>query len=166
MWALAKFPEKEKEAFRTLYRYYAKNRDSQGLYRVLARLAELNPQDLDIQNNLAQLSLLLNARSEEARRVATEVYHKAPSNAAYATTYAYALLTKGDTEAAGKVMSALTAEQLKEPAISAYYGVCLAALKDPRARQFLDAGENATLLPEEKTLLEKARNSLDSPKTD
>ena len=165
MWALAKFPEKEKEAFRTLYHYYAKNRDSQGLYRVLARLAELNPQDLDIQNNLAQLSLLLKARPEEARRIATEVYHKAPSNAAYATTYAYALLTKGDIEAAGKVMSALTAEQLKEPAISAYYGICLAASKDPRARQFLDAGENATLLPEEKTLLEKARNALDSPKT-
>ena len=164
VWALAKYPEKQKEAFQVLYRYYAKNRDSQGLYRVLVRLAEMNPQNLDIQNNLAQLSLLLNAQPEEARRIAADIYRKAPMNPAYATTYAYALLTKGNTEAAAKVMSALTEEQLKDPTISAYYGICLAALKDQRAREFLDAGEKATLLPEEKTLLEKARAAIGSPK--
>ena len=162
MWALAKYPEKQKEAFQTLYRYYAKNRDSQGLYRVLVRLAELDPQNLDIQNNLAQVSLLLNAQPDEARRIAADVYHKVPSNAAYATTYAYALLTKGNAEAAGKIMNSLSAEQLKDPTISAYYGICLSALKDKRARKFLEAGEKATLLPEEETLLEKARAALDS----
>jgi hypothetical protein len=162
LWALAKYPEKQKEALRTLYTYYAKNRDTQGLYRVLVRLTELNPENLDVQNNLAQVSLLLDAKPEEARRTAGEIYRKAPSNAAYATTYAYGLLTKGDLKGAAKVLSSLTEEQLKDPSISAYYGILLAAMKDQRARQFLDAGETATLLPEEKSLLEKARSELDA----
>jgi hypothetical protein len=161
LWALAKYPEKEKEALQTLYRYYVKNHDTQGLYRALVRLAEDNPDNLDVQNNLAQVSLLLDAKTDEARRIAAEVYHKAPTNAAYAATYAYALLTKGDAKGAGKVMSSLSDEQLKDPAVSAYYGICLAALKDERARKFLDAGASAMLLPEEKALLEKARNGLE-----
>jgi Flp pilus assembly protein TadD len=161
LWALAKYPEKEKEALQTLYRYSIKNPDTQGLYRALARLAEDNPDNLDVRNNLAQVSLLLDAKPDEARRIAAEVYHKAPTNAAYAATYAYALLTKGDAKGAGKVMSSLSDDQLKDPAVSAYYGICLAVLKDERARRFLDAGASAMLLPEEKALLEKARNGLE-----
>jgi hypothetical protein len=57
--ALAKHPEKQREAFQTLYRYYTKTGDSQGLYRVLVRLSELDSGNLDVQNNLAQISLLL-----------------------------------------------------------------------------------------------------------
>jgi hypothetical protein len=163
LWILAKYPEKQRDAFQALYRYYTRTADTQGLYRVLVRLADLDPANLDVQNNLAQVSLLLNAKPDESRRVAGDVYRKNPSNPAYATTYAYSLLTKGDAQAAGKIMSSLTEEQLREPAISAYYGVCLAALKDERARQFLDAGRKAALLPEEKALIEKALAKLDAP---
>jgi len=130
------------------------------LYRVLLRLTEDNPGNLDIQNNLAQISLLLDVKTGDARRTAADVYRKSPGNPSYATTYAYALLTKGETEAAAKVMAALSEEQLKDPAVSAYYGMCLAALKDPRAASFLDAGEKAKLLPEERVLLDKARTSI------
>lgn len=160
LWSLTKYPDKEKEATQTLYRYYMINHDTHGLYRVLERLAEEHPDDLDVQNNLAQVSLLLEAKTDDARRVAADVYQKNPGNAAYATTYAFALLTKGDTKGAAKVMGSLTAEQLKDPAVSTYYGICLAALKDPRAQQFLDAGDKATLLPEEKALIARARSSI------
>jgi thioredoxin-like negative regulator of GroEL len=162
LWTLAKHPEKEKEALQSLYRYYQKNRDTHGLYRVLIRLAEQHPDNLDVQNNLAQVSLLLEAKTEDARRIAAEVYHKHPDNPAYATTYAYALLTKGDKKGAANVMGSLTKEQLKDPAVGAYYGICLAALNDPRAREFLEAAKGALLLPEEKSLLEKARAQLDA----
>jgi Flp pilus assembly protein TadD len=160
LWTLSKNPEHRNEALQTLYAFYMKNRDTHGLYRVLIRLAEEHPDDLDVQNNLAQVSLLVEAKTEDARRVAAEVYHKKPSNAAYATTYAFALLTKGDTKGAASVMNSLNEQQLKQPAVSAYYGICLAALKDPRAEQFLDASEEAALLPEEKALVLKARSSV------
>ena len=156
LWVLTKRPDKQSEAIATLYRHYAKSSDTQGLYRVLLRLAESDPSNLDVQNNLAQVSLLLNAQPEEARRMAADIYQKKPSNPAYATTYAYALLTKGNIREAEKIMSSLSEEQLRDPAVSAYYGICLAAAKDPRAHEFLEAGRRATLLPEEKALLEKA----------
>lgn len=160
LWGLTKFPDKQNEALQTLYRVYRTNGDSQGLYRVLARLVEIDSDNLDFKNNFAQLSLLLEANPDKARQLAAEAYQKAPSNAAYATTYAYALLTKRDTAAALKVMSTLTPEQLQDPSISAYYGICLAADGNERAAAFLEAGKKAQLLPEEKALIEKAFASL------
>jgi hypothetical protein len=160
LWTLAKYPEKQNEALQTLYRYYAKTGDTQGLYRVLVRLSESDPSNLNIQNNLAQVSLLLNANPEESRRSAADVYRKMPSNSAYTTTYAYSLLTKGDAKGAVKIMSSLTEEQLRDPAISAYYGICFAAVHDQRARAYLEVGQKATLLPEEKGLINKALANL------
>jgi hypothetical protein len=167
LWTLAKFPEKQNEAFQTLYQLYAKTGDTQGLFRVLVRLAEFEPDNLNVQNNLAQVSMLLKANMDEARRTAANVYRKEPSNAAYATTYAYSLLTKGDAKGAVKIMKSLTEQQLRDPSISAYYGICLAAVHDEQATAFLQAGQKASLLPEEKALIDKAfANVIPSPRTD
>jgi len=111
---------------------------------------------------LAQVSLLLNANPEEARRAAANVYHKSPTNPAYMTTYAYSLLTQGNAKEALRIMSSLSEEQLGDPTISAYYGICLAAARNERARAYLELAQKATLLPEEKSLIEKAVRDLDS----
>jgi predicted Zn-dependent protease len=126
----------------------------------MSRLSELEPNNLDIKNNLAQIGLLLNAKPEEARRMAAEIYRQAPGNAAYAATYAYSLLSKGDARGAVAVMQSLSQEQLRDPAVGTYYGIFLAAAKDERARAFLELAQQATLLPEEKALVEKAGNAL------
>jgi len=162
LWALSKHPEKQKDAFMALYQHYAKASDTQGLYRVLVRLSELDSTNLNVQNNLAQVSLLLNANPEEARRSAADVYHKSPANPAYMTTYAYSLLTQGNAKGALRIMSSLSEEQLSDPTISAYYGIFLAATGDEKARAYLDFGKPANLLPEEKALIDKAYASLDS----
>lgn len=155
-WALSKYPDRQNEALQNLYSYYALSKDTQGLYRVLVRLAEIDPSNCDVQNNLAQVSLLLNAQPGEARRIAADIHQRKSGNAAYATTYAYSLLSSGKVREAEKVMNFLTAEQLRDPAISAYYGLCLAAANDPRAREFLEAGRKAPLLPEEEQLVDRA----------
>jgi thioredoxin-like negative regulator of GroEL len=165
LWTLTRDPDKQNEAIQMLYGYYARTDDTQGLYRTLVRWSELAPDDLNIQNNFAQVSLLLDANPQEARRIAAEVYRKEPSNAAYATTYAYSLLSKGNVNAAAKLMSSLTPEQLHDPAISAYYGICLAAVHDEKAREFLEAGRKAKLLPEEKKLVDKALADLHTSPT-
>jgi thioredoxin-like negative regulator of GroEL len=162
LWTLAKYPEKQKDALQTLYRLYAKLGDTQGLFRVLGRLSESDPSNLNLENNLAQVSLLLNANQDEARRMAADVYHKMPSNPAYATTYAYSLLTKGDPKGAVKVLNALGEGQLRDPVAATYYGICLAATWDERARPFLETGRKTNLLPEEKALVEKALANLNS----
>src|SRR6266404_309424 len=162
LWSLTKDAEKQNEAIQELYRYYERASDTQGLYRVLVRWGEQAPGDLDVQNNLAQISLLLDANADDARRVAAELHRKAPSNPTYTTTYAYSLLTKGNAKEAAKVMDSLPPEQLADPAVSAYYGICLAAVHDEKAREFLNAGQKAQLLPEEKKMIAKAFASLDS----
>lgn len=161
LWLVAKDPVKGDEALGTLYRHFAKNEDTENLYRVLLHRMELHPNDRNVQNNYAQISLLLNLNTERAQKIAREIYEKEPTNPAYASTYAFALHVQGEAKKAVKVLEGLTAEQLHQPEIAAYYGIILAAAGDhARAGEFLDLGEKATLLPQEKALLEKARRSL------
>jgi hypothetical protein len=157
VWRWAKYPEVQFEALHTLYLEYIKVGDTQGMYRVLSRLAGIDPGNLKVQNNLAQISLLLNANPERARRRAANLYCKEPSNAAYASTYAFSLYTEGDARSALKGMSTLPEDQLNEPVLTAYYGIFLAGSGEKgKAREYLELGRQTQLLPEEKTLLDRA----------
>lgn len=161
LWTLTKYPETQLEALQTLYQKYANAGDTRGLYRVLLRLQEVEPEDLRVQNNLAQVSLLLNADVARARKLAAELYRKDGSNPAYASTYAFALYTSGDINSAMKVLNGLSDSQLREPSLAAYYGVVLAAAGDTtKAREFLKFATSAKLLPEEKELVTKTENTL------
>lgn len=161
LWVLSKHPETQLEALEGLYQEYIRTGDTPGLYRVLTRLSELMPGDRRIQNNLAQLRLLLNADVERARQVASDVYAQEPSNPAYASTYAFALYTKGDANEGLKVMNRLSAEELHQPAVATYYGVLLAAAGETeKAREYLSLVDSAKLLPEERALITKAQDSL------
>jgi cytochrome c-type biogenesis protein CcmH/NrfG len=161
LWIIAKDPTKGSDALRALYGYFAKNGDTENLYRVLLHQIELRPNDRNVQNNFAQLSLLLNLNVERGQKLAREVYESDPKNPAYVSTYAFALHSAGETKKGLKILEALTPEQLREPAIAAYYGILLAAAGDQaRAGEFLDLGEKAALLSQEKALIEKARRSL------
>jgi thioredoxin-like negative regulator of GroEL len=161
LWLVAKDPVKGDDALAALYRYFAKNGDTENLYRALLHRLELHPNDRNVQNNFAQVSLLLNLNTDRGQKIAREIYEKEPMNPAYASTYAFALHVQGDTKKALKVLESLTVEQLHQPEIAAYYGIMLASAGDQaRAPEFLDLGEKASLLPQEKALVEKARRSL------
>jgi cytochrome c-type biogenesis protein CcmH/NrfG len=161
LWVVSKDPVRGEEALRALYSYFARAGDTENLYRVLLHQVELHPDDPNVQNNFAQLSLLLNLNTDRGQKAAREVYEKDPKNPAYASTYAYALQVAGDSKKALAVLETLTPEQLRQPNIAAYYGVILAAVGDQtRAAEYLDLGEKANLLPQEKALVEKARRSL------
>jgi tetratricopeptide (TPR) repeat protein len=161
LWQLAKYPEVQIDALHGLYLYYAKADDTLGLYRVLARLAEIDPGDLKVQNNLAQISLLLNVDLERARKRASDLFRKQPSNSAYVSTYAFSLYAKGDVNSAVSVMSTLREDQLQEPPLAAYYGFMLAvAGEKSKARKYVEIGKTAHLLPEEKLLLDRAEAAL------
>jgi cytochrome c-type biogenesis protein CcmH/NrfG len=161
LWLIAKDPVKGDDALRALYGYFAKNGDTQNLYRVLLHQIELHPDDPNVQNNLAQLSLLLNLNADRGQKLARDVYEKDPKNPAYVSTYAFSLHVQGDTKKALKALETLTPGQLHQPEVAAYYGIMLAAAGDTaRATEFLELGEKASLLPQEKALMEKARRSL------
>jgi Flp pilus assembly protein TadD len=97
----------------------------------------------------------------QGRELAREVYAKDPKNPAYVSTYAFSLYTNGDVQKARAAMETLSDAQRHQPEIAAYYGLILAASGDQaRATEFLDLGERANLLPEEKELVAKARRSV------
>ena len=128
LWILAKSDETKLEALQTLYQHYAKLGDTTGLYRTLLRLVEALPNDLSLQNNLAQVSLLLGADVERARKLAAEIKAKEPSNGAYVSTYAFSLYAKGDVKGAAQAMDQLSPDQLRDPSVA----VLIMALFWPR----------------------------------
>ena len=81
-----------------------------------------------------------------------------PKNPDYAATYAFSLYLQGDVKKALQALAGFSEAELERPQIAAYYGVLLANIGDfSRAAKFLDLGEKANLLPEEKKLVEKAQ---------
>jgi Flp pilus assembly protein TadD len=157
LWQLSKYPEVQFEALHTLYAHYSSSRDTQGLYRVLTRLNEIDPDDLKVQNNLAQVSLLLHVDLERAGKRATDLYRADPANPAYVSTYAFALYEKGDVTGALAAMNKLREDQLRDPSLAAYYAIFLAASGDKaKAREYLEQGKQANLLPEEQALVERS----------
>ncbi len=161
LWMLAVNPDTQRDALQALYNYYAAQRDTTGLYRTLSRLVVAIPDDPAVRNNFAQISLLLKAETSHARGIAQDLYQAHPHDAAYASTYAFALFQSGDVKGALKIMSQCTPEQLHDPSVAAYFGILLAAAgQHEAAAEYLDVATRAKLLPEEEELVVQAKASL------
>jgi len=159
-WLIANGNENAKDALAALQRLYKAKQNSHGLLRVAKRALELNPADLVAANNCANLGLLLNGDSA-SRRLATKLHSENPANAAFRSTYAFALFTEGKTSEALREMETLKEAQLRHPTIAAYYFVMLVENgKMERAHSFLSAANKAQLLPEEQQLLTTATRKL------
>jgi predicted Zn-dependent protease len=128
------------------------------LKNLLARTAETDPTNLRVKNNLVMTSLLLDGRDARMHKLALELYQKQPDNPFFVSTYAYSLHLQEKSQEALDLFQKLKPEQLEEPTVAAYYGIVLADTGKPAlARKYLDLGEHAALLPEEKNLLKQAR---------
>ncbi len=161
LWMLADNPGAQRDALQALYRYYAEQRDTTGLYRALSRLVAVVPDDPAVRNNYAQISLLLKAETFRARGIARDLHEAHPHDSAYTSTYAFALFQSGDVKGAVKLMSQLTPAQLHEPSVAAYYAIVLAAAgQNDAATEYFGLAEKAKLLPEEEELVAKAKASL------
>jgi tetratricopeptide (TPR) repeat protein len=160
LWGLSRTHEMRRDALQQLYGTYAQKGDTAGLYRVLVRAAELTPDDPMVQNNLAQVALLLDVDHERARKLAADVVAKEPANPAYVSTLAYSLYTQGDVAGAVAAFERLPLEQLEFAPIALYYGIVLSTTgQKEKAQQYLERGAKAFMLPEEKALFEKAQHA-------
>lgn len=157
LWLLTKDQQQQYAALGALSQYYSAEGDTADLYRVVLRLSELRPSDPETENNLAQLLLLLNLDKQRASGLAKKLHERDPTNAVFASTYAFSLYSRGQYAQALEAFRRVKGDDLRIPAIAAYYGIVLMANGDKaRAREFLDLGQTATLLPEERALLARA----------
>lgn len=159
-WMVASSNDNPKLGLSALQRLYKSQQDTHGLLRVAKRALELNPGDLVAANNCASLGLLLNGDST-SRRLASRLHSEHPANRAFAATYAFALHSEGKSSEGLKVMESLQEEELRHPAIAAYYVVLLVESGNlERARAYLGNAQRAVLLPEEERLLNSAARKL------
>ena len=84
-----------------------------------------------------------------------------PQDPVPASTYAFSLYLQGRAAEGLKVLEKLTAQQLENPGIAAYYGLLLSASGEKsKARKYLDLAILTNLLPEEKALVQEALKGL------
>ncbi len=146
MWAIGK-----------LGRQFHGRKDTEALRRLAVRFLANDPANENAQNDFAFLSLLLGRDISRATVMAHGLFKKHPKNAAYVSTYAFALYRSKKHGEALEVLNALPRADLEKPEIAAYYGILLAATGTPeKARKYLDLGNQASLLPEEVALMATA----------
>jgi Tfp pilus assembly protein PilF len=162
-WIIARQPQGQRIALKRLYRMYSDQRNARELYKVAKRILEIDPQDLVAVNNVASLGLLLDEDRDTAAKLAENVYQKAPSIAAFQTTYAFALIKARQPQKALQILQAASTDAANDPSIGLYYGLTLAADgQDGAARPYLEIALHSDhLFPEEIALAQKALGNKD-----
>jgi Flp pilus assembly protein TadD len=130
---------------------------TRALLILYAQRAKSEPKNLSVKNNLAALALLLEAPEHRPHDLAREAFEGQPTNAYYASTYAYSLFLQNRLREALEVLSGIHPERLENPDLSGYHGLILAAAGEKvRAKRYLDLSAKARLLPEEAKLFRRA----------
>lgn len=120
-----------------------------------------NPSDLAVKNNLAMVAMLLGADDVKPYDLSREVYEKDPTNADYASTYAFTLYRQGKSADALGILQHLPPQYLQSPGIAGYYGLVLKASGDSaKAKAYLQLAMRGELLPEERKMFQDAEASL------
>ncbi len=163
LWISARNSKRPREALEELARIYREKRDAQKLLTIWSSLLELDPADVTARKQWVRLALLLLPNERfRAGTVAQELYRAQPEDAEIATSYALVLHFRLQHREGLAVMSKLTPEQLRTPAVAGYYAIFLFA-NDQREEtaKFLALAQDATLLREERELIDQTRRSLE-----
>ena len=161
LWMIVNRYPAQQWAFRTLSQVLFVGGRTRPLMQLLSQRVQRFPSDLASKNNLAMTALLLDAKEMKPHELAREVYHAAPTNASYVSTYAFSLhVEQKDTDAL-KVFEKLPHRDLEDPSISGYYGLVLKATGDKaKALPYLDWAFKAPMLPEERKMFEQAKTGM------
>jgi predicted Zn-dependent protease len=132
-----------------LVKDYLANGRTASLLALWRQQLKTAPNDLDLKNNVANLSMLLKTTETNPYDLAHEVYLANSTNASYATTYAFALYQQEKYDLALKIIEQLKPQELEVPETAGYYGLILKAKGDrAKAKKYFDLSTKAAVLPE------------------
>jgi Flp pilus assembly protein TadD len=161
LWTIVTRYPQERWAEQALTQLLFANGQTRSMMRLFSQDLKRTPSDLKAKNNLAFTAMLLDAKEFKPFDLAREVYQQAPTNASYASTYAYSLYLQGKKAEALKVMQQIPPKDLESPYRAGYYGLILNATGKPtEARVYLDRTSKVLLLPEERKLFDEARTGI------
>jgi tetratricopeptide (TPR) repeat protein len=116
------------------------------------------PSNPSLKNNLAVTALLLDAQELRPHDLAQQIYEKSPTNASFASTYAFSLYLRKKNQEALKVIETLAPKDLEKQSIAGYYALILKATgNNQKAATYFDYAFKGPMLPEEKKLFQSAR---------
>jgi len=158
LWTIVNQYPDENWAVQTLSQTLYAEGQTRSLMKLYSQELKRSPESLAIKNNLAMTALLLEAYELKPHDLAREVYQSAPTNASYASTYAYSLLLQKKIAEALKVVEKLKPQELAQPSVAGYYALILKANGNAaKAKNYLELASKARLLPEERKLFDKAK---------
>lgn len=163
LWILTERHPGERWAPTRLNEIFFSTGDTRNLNRLYNALYAQTPENLALKNNLAVTTLLLTPQSTRAHELARELHQQNPTNAVFASSHAFSLHLRGQRNDALKVFTAVEPEALKQPSIALYYGLVLGTNSPAEAARYLELATNASLLPEERALLDDLRRALPRP---
>ena len=151
------FPEEKWASQALIKSLYAGGR-TRSVMKLCSQELKRSPSDLDAKNNLAATALLLDPQELRPYELAQEVYEKSPTNAAFASTYAFSLYLQKKNQEALKVIESIAPKDLEKQSIAGYYALILKATgNNEKANTFFDYAFKGPMLPEEKKLFDRAR---------
>lgn len=132
--------------------------DTEQMRTISKMQMKADPRSVTTRNNFAFLSLLKRSTEGGLHEMVEALYQDAPDVPGVVATYAFSLYQRERLADALVAMRKLTPEQLRDPTVARYHAILLAAAgRGAEATEYLALGEKGFLLPEEKTLLDKAR---------
>ena len=168
-WTMVNNVADPKMGLQVLFRYYSKNKNTYGLWRITDRLNRTNPEDDVLSNNLAQLSFLLKTQLRRALDISSKLHEKLKDQPDYGSTYAFGLLLEKRYRSALRVMREYPVSQLANPNVALYAGLTFYAneLSSEADEMFALAKQGqGDFLPEEVALLKDPSlimNWMDTP---
>lgn len=157
---VSQHPE-QKWAAAVLGRTLHQNGKTQALQNLFAKTIEREPTNFVAKSNFATLGLLLDGTDEKAHRMAQEAFQGASNDPYVTATLALSLHFQQRTSDALELMQKLKPEELRQPAIAAWFGFLLVESGHKNeAAEYFALGTKAELLPEERQLIASARKKL------
>lgn len=140
-------------AAEVLWQSAIENGDANRIYKAARLIMTANPKSLSARSTFATVALLAKNEADSPHRLAESLSDENPGNAEAATTYGLSLYRQGKIEHAMAIFGALKPDQLRKPRTAFYYAMVLAAAgQSNQAEEYLSAGINRPLLPEEKAM--------------
>lgn len=160
LWRILNRYPNERWAAQALIQASMATGQTRSLLTLFSKEVQISPSNVGAKNNLAMIALLLDAQEHNPHTLAREVYQSAPTNSGFASTYAFSLYLQKKNAEARKILESLTPSDLEAPSVAGYYALILQADGDKaKARKYFNLATKATLLPEERKIMEKARAS-------
>jgi thioredoxin-like negative regulator of GroEL len=162
-WAIVRaFPD-QTWAFQDLFNTYKSKKDTGGMREVLSRLHESDPAVARYRYDYALLTLLTSPTQnwDGSKIILEELYRTSPSDASYATGYAFALAQADRGKEAAAVLAKMSEEDRifppRLPYLAYVYGV---ARMKPEFERVNKPNLDDEYLPEERQLFLQGRDAL------